>query len=485
MPHSLPDPGWRFDHSYARLPQALFQYQAPEAVHQPGLVLLNAPLAVELGLDFDPAHTAAWAALFAGNQAPEGALPIAQAYAGHQFGHFTMLGDGRAVLLGEHLNPKGERVDIQFKGSGRTPYSRRGDGRATLGAMLREYLISEAMHYLGIPTTRSLAVARTGEKVMRETVQEGAVLTRIAQSHIRVGTFEYAVRALEPAALEAFVRYVLERHYPEHSDTAQPALALLEAVMDRQADLIVHWMRVGFVHGVMNTDNMSIAGETIDYGPCAFMNAYNQRTVFSSIDTGGRYAFGHQPFIAQWNLAVLAGTLLPLIDADEQKALQTAQALINQFPIRYTARWYAMMYQKLGLLQPEATDKALVDELLGWMQTQGADYTDTFVRLMNDMDMSDQDDSFRAWHGRWRERIAAQPGGLEAAHARMRQVNPVFIPRNHLVEQALEDAKVGDWRGFEALLEAVKQPYTPLALHSQMAAVPADFDRLYQTFCGT
>jgi uncharacterized protein YdiU (UPF0061 family) len=327
---------WQIENTYAKLPAAFFTLQQPVPVAKPAIVFFNERLANDLGLGFLNEEEENIAGYFSGNKIPEGAQPLAQAYAGHQFGHFTMLGDGRAILLGEQIDPRGKRFDIQLKGSGQTPYSRRGDGRATLYSMLREYLISESMYHLGIPTTRSLSVVSTGEKVYREEVHNGAVLTRTANSHIRVGTFEYARRFCSAEDLRALTNYTIQRHYPEITDTDNPALELLKAVMHKQIDLMVNWMRVGFIHGVMNTDNMSIAGETIDYGPCAFMNAYNPRTVFSSIDTRGRYAFGNQPYIAQWNLTVFASALLPIISENQQKAVDLVKEVIEGFKEKFT-----------------------------------------------------------------------------------------------------------------------------------------------------
>ena len=329
---------WNFQNSYVELPAKLYIKQLPVSVKNPQIIYYNMSLAKELGLEFLSEEKVAVAEYLSGNKIPEGATPISQAYAGHQFGHFTMLGDGRAVLLGEQINQNNQRYDIQLKGSGQTPYSRSGDGRATLSSMLREYIISESIHHLGIPTTRSLAVIQTGEKVYRETVNDGAVLTRIASSHIRVGTFEYVINSCSKEDLEIFIKYVIDRHYPEISDTDNPSLGLLKVVMHKQIDLIVHWIRVGFIHGVMNTDNMSIAGETMDYGPCAFMNTYNPKTVFSSIDINGRYAFGNQSTIAHWNLTVFASTLLPLISKNKEKAIQLANDILNKFHEEYSKK---------------------------------------------------------------------------------------------------------------------------------------------------
>lgn len=480
---------WTFDNTYRSLPAALFQQQAPVAVQAPAMVVFNQALAAELGLHIEQEVAAELAAIFAGNQVPEGAEPLAQAYAGHQFGHFNILGDGRAILLGEHLAPQNNRFDIQLKGSGRTPYSRGGDGRATLSAMLREYLISEAMYHLGIPTSRSLAVVKTGEPVYRERVHAGAVLTRVASSHIRVGTFEYVRQFLSDAELQTFTNYVIQRHYPALSQADNPALALLSAVMERQIDLIVHWMRVGFIHGVMNTDNMSIAGESIDYGPCAFMNIYHPQTVFSSIDTGGRYAYGNQPGIAQWNLAVLAGALLPLIAEETESAVTLARAVIDEFPQRYTAKWLQMMAAKLGIQKITAGDQALIHELLEWMQAEQADYTNTFRVLMTETLPTEgiyTNPSFLAWHTKWQNRLLQSGKPWAECQAWMRQHNPAFIPRNHLVEEALAAASwQNDFSLFHTLLKVWAKPYEEQEEYARFQDLPADVDVAYKTFCGT
>ena len=370
---------WNFQNSYIELPTKLYKKQLPVSVNNPQIIYFNNGLAKELGLEFLSEEKVVAAEYLSGNKIPKGAATISQAYAGHQFGHFTMLGDGRAVLLGEQINKNNQRYDIQLKGSGQTPYSRNGDGRATLSSMLREYIISESMHHLGIPTTRSLAVVQTGEKVYREKVNDGAVLTRIASSHIRVGTFEYVINFCSKEDLEIFAKYVIDRHYPAISDADNPILELLKVVMHKQIDLIVHWIRVGFIHGVMNTDNMSISGETMDYGPCAFMNSYNPKTVFSSIDINGRYAFGNQSTIAHWNLTVFAGTLLPLISDNKEKAIQLATDILNKFSEEYSKKWHQMMYEKLGITKPLKDDKVLVDTLLQLMEESKADYTNTVV----------------------------------------------------------------------------------------------------------
>jgi uncharacterized protein YdiU (UPF0061 family) len=478
---------WRFDNSYARLPEAFFSRSWPTPVRAPRLIVFNDALAVSLGLDAGGVDEAALAALFSGNSLPEDAAPIAQAYAGHQFGHFTMLGDGRAIVLGEHVAPDGRRVDIQFKGSGPTPYSRRGDGRAALGPMLREYVISEAMHALGIPTTRSLAVATTGEPVYREEVLPGAVLTRVAASHLRVGTFQYAAARRDIAGLRALVDYAIDRHDPHLKGAGAPALALLEAVISRQADLIVEWMRVGFIHGVMNTDNMTISGETIDYGPCAFMDAYDPSTAFSSIDEGRRYAFANQPPMAQWNLARLAEALLPLIDADQDRAVALAEERILGFGEMFRARWAAMMRRKLGLFGEEAEDATLTGELLGWMQKHGADYTNTFRALSAGEVPADglhAEPAFRDWHARWQARLARNVKPPRSARCLMRASNPAYIPRNHRVEAALEAATAsGDLAPFHRLLDVLAAPCEERdGLEDYTRPNPAT---CYRTFCGT
>ncbi|OSM04060.1 protein adenylyltransferase SelO [Magnetofaba australis] len=481
--------GWSLENSFGALPDLLFTPLAPTPVTRPTLVALNAPLAKDLGLDFSTLSEQEQAELFTGNRLPEGAQPLAQAYAGHQFGHFTMLGDGRAIVLGEQTTPSGARVDIQFKGSGRTPYSRNGDGRAALGPMLREYIISEAMAALGIPTTRSLAVAATGEWVYRETPEPGAILTRVAASHLRVGTFQYVAMRQDLSALAKLTQYALARHYPERLGDANPALSLLEAVIERQLALIVEWMRVGFIHGVMNTDNMAISGETIDYGPCAFMDAYHRETVFSSIDHAGRYAYGNQPTIAKWNLARLAEALLPLMDAEQNRAVALAEAAISDFVPRYNALWLRMMGDKFGLEGEEEGDAALIRELLDWMQDEGADFTRTFHGLRDGLPLDGelgQALSLTGWRQRWLARLQRNAGGLAAGQAVMARVNPVVIPRNHRVEEALEAAsKEGDLGPMQALLAALAQPYAEGPELARYQESPKPDERVYQTFCGT
>ena len=470
--------GWRLERTYASLPELFHTAIAPTPVRKPQLVAFNGPLAEQLGFDPAALNTAEGAAIFAGNELPPGSEPIAQAYAGHQFGHFTTLGDGRAILLGEQITPAGERFDIQLKGSGRTPYSRGGDGRAALGPMLREFIISEAMHALGIPTTRSLAVASTGEPVFREDELEGAVLTRVAASHIRVGTMQWAAAHRDIDALRALAEYTRARHYPDLAPIGGPdeALALFAAIVDRQARLIARWQLVGFIHGVMNTDNMALSGETIDYGPCAFMNAYEPGTVFSSIDHAGRYAYGNQPPIAQWNLTRLAEAMLPLFDADQAKAVEQATAALHRFAELFEMYWLQGMRAKLGLFTEEESDRALVDDLLKWMQTESADFTNTFRDLSVVTDPG--------WRQRLAERRARQPQSPEEVEALMRRHNPAFIPRNHKVEEALYAATGHDYSVMERLLDVLRSPYDYSRDLPDFSTPPKD-SHGYRTFCGT
>ena len=480
--------GWRLEHSYAQLPAVLHRPATPTPVAAPRLVVLNRPLATMLGLDADALAGDEGTAIFAGNRLPPGASPLAQAYAGHQYGHFTTLGDGRAILLGEQITPHGERFDIQLKGPGPTSFSRRGDGRAALGPMLREYIISEAMHALGIPTTRSLAVAATGETVYRETALPGAVLTRVAASHIRVGTFEWAAAQRDDITVRALVDYTLRRHYPELVEVANPAGALLDAVIERQAALLARWMLVGFVHGVMNTDNMAISGETIDYGPCAFMDAYDPATVFSSIDARGRYAYGNQPAIAQWNLTRLAETLIPLLHAEEAQAIEFAKAALGRFASQYQHHWLAGLRRKLGLFTEEPEDTALIETLLTWMQQTKADFTNTFAGLAPVLPADDPrraDAVFLQWHALWLARLGRQPQSPVQSDELRRAHNPAFIPRNHLVEAALAAAEQNDLSVMQRLLEVLATPYDHTR-HAPDYRQPApESDTSYQTFCGT
>jgi len=481
-------PGWRLEHSYTTLPNLFFSSAAPTRVREPRLVAFNRPLAEALGLDADGLDTPEGAAIFAGNALPDGAQPIAQAYAGHQFGHFTALGDGRAILLGEQVTPTGDRFDIQLKGAGQTAYSRRGDGRAALGPMLREYIISEAMHALGIPTTRSLAVATTGEPVYREDELQGAVLTRVAASHIRVGTMQWAAAHRDREGLRALADYTRARHYPHLSDAPEPHIALFDAVVERQASLIARWQLVGFIHGVMNTDNMALSGETIDYGPCAFMDVYHPETVFSSIDHAGRYAYGNQPPIAQWNLARLGEAMLPLFDDDESRAVERATASVERFEQLFAGHWLRGMRAKLGLFTEEPDDKALIDDLLAWMEKTSADFTTTFreLSIVSVAEGNRQGDAeSTAWYRRLKARRARQPEPVEDVEALMRRHNPAFIPRNHKVEQALEAATTAnDFSTMTRLLAVLTTPYDHDRDVPEFSGGPPSAQP-YRTFCGT
>jgi len=481
--------GWRLEHSYAQLPALFHVAVAPTPVREPQLVVLNRPLAESLGLSSTAlADDDKTAALFSGNRLPPGSAPLAQAYAGHQYGHFTTLGDGRAILLGEQITPNGERFDIQLKGSGPTPFSRRGDGRAALGPMLREYIISEAMHALGVPTTRSLAVTATGEDVWRQSSLPGAVLTRVAASHIRVGTFEWAAARGDAAALRALVDYTVRRHFPELAASENLPHALLTAVIERQAALVAQWLRIGFVHGVMNTDNMALSGETIDYGPCAFMDEYDPATVFSSIDAHGRYAYGNQARIAQWNLARLAEALLPILHNEEQRALALANEAVAGFTARFQSHWLAGMRRKLGLFTEEPQDQVLIETLLAWMLKTKADFTNTFAALALDpqTDPSVRDDpEFRQWHAEWVARLSRQPQLPVEAEALRHANNPAFIPRNHLVEAALDAADHGDLRVMERLLEILAAPYDHTRHAPEYRLPDSTRGADYRTFCGT
>ncbi|RDU36697.1 YdiU family protein [Neobacillus piezotolerans] len=481
--------GWNFNNSYIRLPKPFYTMLDPDPVRAPKLAVLNGPLAESLGLDAKQLSADEGVGVLAGNRVPEGAVPLAQAYAGHQFGHFTMLGDGRAILLGEHISPDGKRFDIQLKGPGRTPYSRGGDGRAALGPMLREYIISEAMHALGIPTTRSLAVVETGEPVYRETELPGAILTRVAASHLRVGTFQYAAGMGEIAELRALADYAIKRHYPEVESDGNKYFSLLTKVIKRQAKLISQWQLAGFIHGVMNTDNMTISGETIDYGPCAFMDVYDPATVFSSIDREGRYAYGNQPYIGAWNLARFAETLLPLLHEDEEEALKMANEAISGFAKQFQSYWLDGMRAKLGLTDEEAEDETLISDLLNLVEKYRADYTNTFRALTFDK-LEDTvfhgKEEFEKWHARWQERLGRQKDPKEVSLELMRRSNPAVIPRNHRVEEALDAAvKNGDYSVMERLLTALSDPYAHSPEHEEYCTLPEAAGRPYRTFCGT
>jgi uncharacterized protein YdiU (UPF0061 family) len=486
-----------FDNSYARLPERFYARRPPTPVAAPRLIRLNRALAEELGLDPDWLAGPEGVAALAGNGVPEGADPIAAAYAGHQFGQFVpQLGDGRAILLGEVVDRAGRRRDIQLKGSGPTPFSRRGDGRAALGPVLREYLVSEAMAALGIPTTRALAAVATGERVVRETLLPGAVLTRVAASHIRVGTFQFFAARGDVEGLRALADHVVARHYPEAADAPNPYRALLEGVVARQADLVARWLLVGFVHGVMNTDNMSVAGETIDYGPCAFLDAYDPRTVYSSIDRNGRYAYGEQPRIALWNLTRLAETLLPLLAADETASVAEAEAALAGYAPRFETAYHSGLNRKLGLGEVREDDPALAGDLLKRMAENQADFTLTFRTLCAAAERPEADGPVRdlfvnptaydAWAARWRDRLAQEARSPAETAAAMRAVNPAFIPRNHRVEEMIAAAvERSDFAPFAAFLDVLSRPYADQPDHAHYAEAPEGGGVGYLTFCGT
>lgn len=481
--------GFKFDNSYAKLSSVLYKKQPPESVKNPRLLLLNREFAETLGLNPDILQKEG-AAFLSGNALYSSAEPIAQAYAGHQFGGFNMLGDGRAILLGEHITPDSKRVDIQLKGSGRTAFSRSGDGRAALGPMLREYIISEAMHALSIPTTRSLAVVTTGETVYRDDAYPGAVLTRVASSHIRVGTFQFAAAVQNPQVITELADYTIDRHFPEIAATENKYAQLLEKVIDLQSSLIAKWMHVGFIHGVMNTDNMSICGETIDYGPCAFMNRYDPETVFSSIDKSGRYAFANQAPIAHWNLFRFAEALLPLLNSEENHAIKVAENLLGTFPSRFLDYWLGGMRKKLGLFNAESEDLKLAEDLLMYMQKNQADYTNTFRALGKDalhtMEIY-QDAGFKNWLQQWQSRLTRQTETFAQSMTLMDETNPAIIPRNHQVEAALAAAvDENNLQPLQRLLAAVTRPFRPTPDDAEFLQAPeAAFDTRYQTFCGT
>ena len=478
--------GWHFDNSYSKLSKIFKEEIKPTPVHDPKLVILNEELAKNLNLDLSKIDKNDLAKIFSGNSLPKGSNTIAQAYAGHQFGHFTMLGDGRAILLGEHLVNNDKRFDIQFKGSGRTSFSRSGDGRAALGPMLREYIISEAIHSLNIPTTRSLAVVSTGEKVVRENLLKGAILTRVASSHIRVGTFQYLATKQNINDLNILVDYSIDRHYAEIKASKNKAIDLLNLVMEKQCQLIVNWMRVGFIHGVMNTDNMAISGETIDYGPCAFMDTYDPKTVFSSIDKYGRYSYFNQPRIAKWNLARFAECLIPLIDKDEEKSLKIATEIIDNFQNIYEEKWLNMMRDKLGLFGNDKNDKVLIDDLLNWMEKNKADYTNTFCYLMNIKTNNTEiynNKDYIDWSNRWQKRILVNNNSKDKSLNLMKKSNPVVIPRNHKVEEVLKAANENNIELMNKLLSILKKPYENQNNIEDFQS-PSD-NKEYQTFCGT
>ncbi|MCM2291174.1 YdiU family protein [Allorhizobium sp. BGMRC 0089] len=481
-----------FDNSYARLPERFFASVKPGAVRAPHLIRFNAALAEELGLRLDGEDEAALAALFSGNSLPEGAQPLAMAYAGHQFGQFVpQLGDGRAILLGEVVDRHGRRRDIQLKGAGETPFSRRGDGRAALGPVLREYIVSEAMHGLGIPTTRALAAVVSGEPVIRETVLPGAIFTRVAASHIRVGTFQFFAARGDEEGLRQLTDYVIARHYPALQGAENKALALLDAVAERQAALIARWMAVGFIHGVMNTDNMTISGETIDFGPCAFLDEYHPRKVFSSIDRQGRYAYANQPGIGQWNIARLAECLLPMMEGGEDKAVEDANAVLVRFGDMFQRHWLKNFRTKLGLIGEDAGDLALINDFLALLARHEADFTLGFRGLSAALTdgaasapaLFAQEDA-AVWYSRWQTRLGNERP-LSVIAIAMENANPFVIARNHRIEEAITAALSEDYTIFHRLVDAVNAPYSCNQQWSDLAVPPEPEQRVARTFCGT
>ena len=478
---------FNFENTYDKLPESFYRSIEPTKVKNPEYLIINEDLCQALNLDLDVIKSKEGLEILSGNQIEEGSMPLAQAYAGHQFGHFTMLGDGRAILLGEIYDKIQRKVDLQLKASGPTPYSRRGDGRGTLRAMLREYIISEAMDGLKIPTTRSLAVIKTGQPVYRERPEKGGILVRIASSHLRVGTFEYALKFTSKDELKALADYALERHYPAYKASKNPYLGLLKAVIRRQASLIAKWQSVGFIHGVMNTDNMAISGETIDYGPCAFMDAYNLKTVFSSIDHQGRYAYGNQPYIGGWNLSRLAEALIPLIDDDYDKAKEMVQAEIENYNLLFQASYFKYMTKKIGIFNHTKEDESLVLKLLQIMEDTGADYTNTFraLSLDDERDPLFSSPKFKAWKIFWHERLKKQGQSDQAVKELMKASNPAVIPRNHKVEEALDAADQGDYKSMENLLKFLKDPFDYQVDYGDYVNPIPPSKMPYRTYCGT
>ena len=474
---------WEFENSYLNLPSPFYSELSPTTVSSPSLLLLNNNLAHDLGLKSLISESKYLTSVFSGNYVPKQTISFAQAYGGHQFGHFNILGDGRAVVLGELTGCDGKKYDLQLKGSGQTPYSRRGDGRATVYSMLREYLIGEAMHGLGIPTTRSLAVVRSDDPVYREKVHDMGVLTRVASSHIRVGTFELAARMGNPDYIQKLFDYTVERHFPELVDAENSVISFLDSVINRQIHLVNDWMRVGFIHGVMNSDNMSIAGETIDYGPCAFMNGFNPATVFSSIDKQGRYAYANQPKMAKWNLMRLAETLLSMVNKDSKKAIEKVQPLFDEFDNRFNEVWKKNHLAKIGIIDEQDGDEDLINELMFWMEKEKSDFNNTFRGLLDEHLHEDsifQLESFKLWKLKWQKRIASIDGYKEV----LGTVNPSVIPRNNLVEEALvEGSEGGDFQFFNLLLGKLEKPYD--FYKSSKFQNPPVSEAGYKTFCGT
>ena len=482
------DMGWNLDNSYLNLPKVFFSKINLNPVQSPKLVILNHNLAKSLGLNSNNLESEEGIKILSGSEVIDDGAFIAQAYAGHQFGHFTMLGDGRALLIGEQITPSGKRYDIQLKGSGKTPYSRGGDGRAVLGPMLREYIISEAMYNLKIPTTRSLAVVKTGEPVIRENVKEGAILTRVASSHIRFGTFQYISEWGSKEQLKELADYSIKRHYPYIVDNENKYINLLKEVIKAQASLVSKWQSVGFIHGVMNTDNMTISGETIDYGPCAFMDKYNPDTVFSSIDVYGRYAYKNQPKMVGWNLCRFAESLLPLLNENQKEAIDIAKEAISDYNEIYYNNWISIMRSKLGIFNEEALDKAIIEDLLSMMEKYNEDYTNTFVSLTTNKNIDKGmfiSDEFKNWYNNWQERLKRQPESSEEVNKLMKESNPYVIPRNHRVEEAIEAGDKGDFTVMIKLLDVLSRPYEYSKDQEDYTTLPKTSSCSYKTYCGT
>ena len=481
--------GWNLDNSYLKLSEKFYSRIKLNPVSLPKLIIFNDSLGTDLGLNIEDLKSEEGINILGGNQMPDGAIPLAQAYGGHQFGYFNMLGDGRAMLIGEQITPQGERFDVQLKGSGRTPYSRGGDGRSALGPMLREYIISEAMNNLGIPTTRALAVVETGDRIVRETLLAGAILTRIASSHIRVGTFQYGLKWGNSEDIKELADYTINRHFPHIKEDKNPYLSLLGEVIKGQAKLIAKWQLVGFIHGVMNTDNMTISGEGIDYGPCAFMDNYNPRTVFSSIDRDGRYAYGNQPGIGEWNLIRFAESLLTLIHEDEKESIKLIEGKMKNFAKIYYENWLKGMRSKLGIYNEEEGDKALIEELLSLMEKYKADYTNTFVRLtFNRLEGTDlfNSDEFKSWYKKWIIRLKKEEKSDKDIKELMKTSNPAVIPRNHIVERVLKKAVKGeDYEEFHKFLNILSDPYNHSKDYGEYGEIPEATTIPYRTFCGT
>ena len=485
---NIKDGGWNFDNTYLDLPKVFYSKININPVSNPQLVILNKELGKSLGLDNEFLESKEGVKILSGSETLEEGAFIAQAYGGHQFGYFTMLGDGRALLIGEQITPSNKRYDIQLKGSGRTPYSRGGDGRAVLGPMIREYIISEAMHNIKIPTTRSLAVVKTGEKVYRETVKEGAVLTRVASSHIRFGTFQYISQWGSKEQLKALADYSIKRHYPNIKDDENKYINFLKEVIKAQASLVAKWQTVGFIYGVMNTDNMTISGETIDYGPCAFMDTYNPDTVFSSIDTSGRYSYKNQPKMLGWNLCRFAESLLPLFSDDQNEAVNIAQEAISTYNDIFYNNWMSIMRSKLGLFNEEVLDKAIIEDLLSIMEKYKEDYTNTFVSLTTGKNMDKGmfiNEEFKNWYKVWKERLTRQDNSSDEINKLMKESNPYVIPRNHRVEEAIEAAEKGDLSVMINLIEVLSRPYEYSDDNDDYTKLPKNINCNYKTYCGT